>query len=512
MFNWEYFSQFLPLVFSFIAYAIIHSVLASPIAKNALEKLLSNYRLFFNAVALITLVGPLYFYINLKPNLIIDFGFLKIPGLLISLYGVWVMKQSFKNYSLSHFLGFAKNNSTIASSLVIDGWNKKVRHPLYFGSMLTIWGWFLVSPTDKYLLLSIVFTLYFLIGVRFEERRLVKEFGNAYKEYQQNVPLFIPRFGSLSFAFFALIFSFGCSTEINDLKPEVSVSDSIRNPISLSTFNEIPETKLFDSVANFSKTKPRVELIQITIDDSTFQVYGFNDFSLNKSSFLGNQAFKSLYFTNLDKKVKNRLSSIAQLMEEPKLMFENHQTTSQQLKESYQKTFLKKDTSSELLFNAKLLAFQVQAANLLFLNWATDSIIINQQILQQNFINSINKLDPNFIYDDIIYASLISMLKAKPKDDSLRLQALNNRLKSIQELSLNQQAKKIFHFRVLVDYLVNPNYSSIELEKTYNYKFLASPVFYKKLNEIQSIISSQIKKNQVIEADSNAFDSLAPIQ
>ena len=85
--------------------------------------------------------------------------------------------------------------------------------------------------------------------------------------------------------------------------------------------------------------------------------------------------------------------------------------------------------------------------------------------------------------------------------------------KYLKEISIiTQQAKKIFHFRVLVDYLVNPNYSSIELEKTYNYKFLASPVFYKKLNEIQSIISSQIKKNQVIEADSNAFDSLAPIQ
>ena len=121
-------------------------------------------------------------------------------------------------------------------------------------------------------------------------------------------------------------------------------------------------------------------------------------------------------------------------------------------------------------------------------------------------------LPSNFIYDDIIYASLASMLTSKPQDDSLKFEALNNRLNSIQELGLNQQAKKIFHFRVLVDYLVNLNNSAIELEKTYNYKFLASPVFYKKLNEIQSIISSQIEKNLVIEADSTAFDSLAPIQ
>ena len=165
-----------------------------------------------------------------------------------------------------------------------------------------------------------------------------------------------------------------------------------------------------------------------------------------------------------------------------------------------------------MLFNAKLLAFQVQASNLLLQNWSTDSVLINQSELQQKFLKSINQLDPNFIYDDIIYASLASMLTLKPQEDSLQFEALNNRLKSIQELSLNQQAKKIFHFRVLVDYLVNLNNSAIELEKTYNYKFLASPVFYKKLNEIQSIISSQIEKNLVIEADSTAFDSLAPIQ
>ena len=106
MFNWEYFPQFLPLVFSFIAYAIIHSVLASTVVKNTIERLLSNYRLFYNVIAVITFVGPLYFYLNLKPYLIIDFSVLKIPGLLISIYGVWVMTQSFKNYSLSHFLGF----------------------------------------------------------------------------------------------------------------------------------------------------------------------------------------------------------------------------------------------------------------------------------------------------------------------------------------------------------------------------------------------------------------------
>jgi protein-S-isoprenylcysteine O-methyltransferase Ste14 len=35
-------------------------------------------------------------------------------------------------------------------------------------------------------------TLYILIGARLEERKLLSQFGEDYRAYQQKVPMFIP--------------------------------------------------------------------------------------------------------------------------------------------------------------------------------------------------------------------------------------------------------------------------------------------------------------------------------
>jgi protein-S-isoprenylcysteine O-methyltransferase Ste14 len=39
---------------------------------------------------------------------------------------------------------------------------------------------------------NIVITLYTLIGIRFEEKKLVQEFGPAYEKYKEQVPKLIP--------------------------------------------------------------------------------------------------------------------------------------------------------------------------------------------------------------------------------------------------------------------------------------------------------------------------------
>ena len=35
-------------------------------------------------------------------------------------------------------------------------------------------------------------TLYILVGIQFEERKLLKEFGQAYADYRRGVPMLIP--------------------------------------------------------------------------------------------------------------------------------------------------------------------------------------------------------------------------------------------------------------------------------------------------------------------------------
>jgi protein-S-isoprenylcysteine O-methyltransferase Ste14 len=40
---------------------------------------------------------------------------------------------------------------------------------------------------------DLIITIYTLIGLRFEEKKLEKEFGLAYEIYKQKVPMIIPK-------------------------------------------------------------------------------------------------------------------------------------------------------------------------------------------------------------------------------------------------------------------------------------------------------------------------------
>lgn len=75
-----------------------------------------------------------------------------------------------------------------------QGINAHMRHPLYSGTLLVLWALFFLFPFLNNLIACTVITVYTLIGIRLEERKLVSEFGESYRSYQQNVPMLIPSF------------------------------------------------------------------------------------------------------------------------------------------------------------------------------------------------------------------------------------------------------------------------------------------------------------------------------
>lgn len=190
------------LILFFSVYAIIHSLLASFVVKDWARRVFGSsadgwYRLAYNILAVI-LLAPIFPMLALLPDQMLyivpsPWRWLMILGQLLAVAG---LAGALLQTGPFHFLGltqFVADKPTESGSLTVDGFYGWVRHPLYFFSMLFLW----LTPymTVNLLTVFVLFTIYFYIGSIYEEKRLLKEFGEVYREYRRHVPRLIPRPG-----------------------------------------------------------------------------------------------------------------------------------------------------------------------------------------------------------------------------------------------------------------------------------------------------------------------------
>ncbi|WP_158279593.1 methyltransferase family protein [Arcicella aurantiaca] len=178
---------------AWLIYGAIHSLLATEILKKAFPS--KYYRLIYNSLAIVLIIPILYLQVTLPSVNMMQSSLLsQILSGMMMLSGIYLVYVSFRNYDLKAFLGIDFNDAKKKSDLQIEGVSSVVRHPIYTGILLFLWGTFGYFTTESYLVTAIALTLYIRIGIYFEEKKLVQEFGKQYEKYQKEVPMLIPKF------------------------------------------------------------------------------------------------------------------------------------------------------------------------------------------------------------------------------------------------------------------------------------------------------------------------------
>jgi protein-S-isoprenylcysteine O-methyltransferase Ste14 len=177
-------------------YCVLHSVLASEWLKKKLRQKMKDYkwyRLWYTLFAFVFLALIIYYQIKISAiELFKSNNLIFIAGITISSTGLILMLVCIRKYfmSLSGLRSLIIEN--FSNELQVTGIHKYVRHPLYLGTFMFIWGLFLLLPFLSLFVANVIITIYTLIGIELEEQKLITEFGESYRQYQKTVPKLIP--------------------------------------------------------------------------------------------------------------------------------------------------------------------------------------------------------------------------------------------------------------------------------------------------------------------------------
>jgi len=180
-----------PLAFNtilFTVFALHHSALARSGAKRMVERYVSP-----------ALERATYVWISSALFLLCCHFWQEVPGIVYSLpavlhplgwlvqgAGLWLTMGAARRLDVLDLAGIRQaRGGRSATPLQSDGLYGLVRHPLYLAWALLVFG----APhmTATRFSLACLSTLYLIVAIPFEERSLVREFGDEYTAYQRQV-------------------------------------------------------------------------------------------------------------------------------------------------------------------------------------------------------------------------------------------------------------------------------------------------------------------------------------
>ncbi len=195
--------EYFILALLWFLWCVLHSWMISSKTTQYLKLHLGSgfrfYRLFYNIVSLLTFFAVMYYGSSIQTNVLFKWGVIfNILRFFLLLTAGFVFYSGAKHYSMPQFIGIQQIRSgkvqaalSNEGSLNRSGILSIVRHPWYLGAFILIWsgyGEFYISTAVTNVILSV----YLILGSVLEERKLLKEFKEEYRKYQEEVSMIFP--------------------------------------------------------------------------------------------------------------------------------------------------------------------------------------------------------------------------------------------------------------------------------------------------------------------------------
>ena len=194
--------NYLLIALMWVGYCLLHSFLISIRFTDLMTRLLKNYyafyRIFYVSISLALLIPLIDYTAQLDNNVIINYGmaltivrYIHISGSLLMFFWAFFFDyDSLSFFGIRQALNFGKiKKINHSEDIKKNGLLGIIRHPMYLAVMIILWCQ-IFTMSD--IIVSTILTIYIIIATRLEEKKLVSEFGDAYVNYQQQVPMFIP--------------------------------------------------------------------------------------------------------------------------------------------------------------------------------------------------------------------------------------------------------------------------------------------------------------------------------
>jgi len=191
-------THYLILAGSWLLFYAIHSLTASNRFKRRVADccpaISARYRLLYNAFSSITILVPLaIILLHPGPMLWQWEGISWWIMNLLALLAVAGFLVSSRHYDMAAFLGLRRNHHShigeAGEPFTLSPFHRYVRHPWYFFGLVLIWT---RDMPLSWGITCVLATLYFIVGTKWEEDKLINEYGERYRRYQQKVPALVP--------------------------------------------------------------------------------------------------------------------------------------------------------------------------------------------------------------------------------------------------------------------------------------------------------------------------------